>query len=774
MKKVRPSVSRLVALRRSLRGRIYALGVFICLFTSAALIVSNFLGNLSALRQTAERDVTFESRLLAQQLMESYDQLQNDAFALTKVEAVQGLLRASRNGGVDPVDGSTRAQLEIRAQALFRSIMQARAAYTQVRLIGLKDCGRERVRVNRIAGRLVETRPADLQRKCDRPYFRKGLTLKDGEHFFSDITYNREHGRIEEPRTPTLRVVVPVFDARARLTGLIVINEDYAKLLSRFARSVAIGHPMTISTEQGDFITRSAQGVVSRFQFHEDPSYRGPPLPKELLASTEEAWTSNRDGSLYASARLPAPDGGGASRVVVTLRVAHKTLYAPAQLTLQSGLLLSIPLMLLAIVTTLGVSVRVMKPLTSMTSSIDHAMRTGAEPDLPITREDEAGLLARAFQALLDIRRSQQARQVAIITNVCDAIVSVDEGGRILDFNPAAERLFGYEYAKVAGRHISLLIPPLSGDAGGPEDTLFGIEPTDDDHPGGHLQEREARKGDGSLFPIELTVSEIAMGNGITLRTCVLRDITPRKQMEVMQSEFISTVNHELRTPLTAIRAALGMLHHRVAGKGDAKADQLLQSALKGGERLHDLVSDILDLQRIQAGRMNYQMVECDIAALVEEAVERYQALGESRGVDLAADLPATRFIGMVDPVRFGQALGNLLSNAIKFSPPGAPVTVTVRRARAQTIEIRVTDQGPGIPASFRDKIFSRFAQADSSDARAKAGSGLGLSITKAIVENFSGTIGFESVEGRGATFVMAIPVARVLRGEEWNHAQQA
>ncbi|MBT0669348.1 PAS domain S-box protein [Novosphingobium profundi] len=757
MTKGQAGVAQPIGLRRSLRGRIYALGVFICLSTSGALIISNFISNQDALRQAAERDVAFESRLLARQLLEDYDQLQNDAFTLSKVEAVQGLLRALRNDDVDPVDGSTRAQLEYRARVLFRAIMQARSAYTQVRLIGLDDCGRERIRVNRIAGRLVDVATAKLQRKCARDYFQKGIRLKEGEYFFTAITYNREHGRIEEPRVPTLRVIVPVYDVRARIVGLIVINEDYGALLSRFARSVAIGHAMTIATLQGDFITRSARGRVAPFMFHEDPAYSGLPLPPGLLADRRAVWTSNRDGSLFASARLPAPDGDNASPVVVTLRVPNATLYAPAQQTLRNGLLLSIPLMLLAIVITLAVSVRVMKPLTSMTRSIDHAMRTGSEPDLPTAREDEAGLLARAFAALLEIRRSQQARQVAIIGNVCDAIVSVDQDGCILDFNPAAERLFGYGYAEAAGQPLSML-----------------MSPTGDEADLGEVIEREARRADGTLFPIELSMSEIRMPDGASILTCVLRDISPRKEMEALQNEFISTVNHELRTPLTAIRAALTMLHHRMAGKGDAKADHLLASACQGSERLHELVNDILDLQRLQAGRMNYTTVPCDLAALVGETVERYQALGESVAVKLVLDTAPTRLACAVDPVRFGQALGNLLSNAIKFSPPGGRVRITVRPTGKGTVQVRVADQGPGIPLSFRDKIFTRFAQADGSDARAKSGSGLGLSITKAIVENFSGTIGFESVEGRGATFVIEIPLQGAARQEVWRDAEQA
>ena len=243
--------------------------------------------------------------------------------------------------------------------------------------------------------------------------------------------------------------------------------------------------------------------------------------------------------------------------------------------------------------------------------------------------------------------------------------------------------------------------------------------------------------------------------------TGIIRDITERKQMEVMQNDFVSTVNHELRTPLTSIRASLGILQRLIAGKVDHKAEKLVSLSLQGCERLSHLVNDILDQEKIASGKMDFHLEELDIAELTREIVDRHHSLAEYYDVrfELHAGFECPQY-ATVDPSRFNQALVNLLSNAAKFSPPGQSVTIDLALLHgSDQLAISVSDKGPGIPASFRDKIFQRFAQADSSATRAKGGSGLGLNITKSIVEAFSGTIHFESTEGAGSTFTITLPV---------------
>ena len=242
-------------------------------------------------------------------------------------------------------------------------------------------------------------------------------------------------------------------------------------------------------------------------------------------------------------------------------------------------------------------------------------------------------------------------------------------------------------------------------------------------------------------------------GGLVSIRT----DITERKKIDRMKSEFISTVSHELRTPLTSIRGSLGLVTGGAVGEVPAQAKDLIEIAGKNCERLINLVNDILDMEKIESDRMEYKFDLVDLNVLIEQTIGANQAYGSEFDVSfvLTETEPDARVRG--DGERLSQVLANLLSNAAKFSPPGTEVEVSITRNDG-TFRIAVKDNGDGVPEGFRDRIFEKFSQADASDARQGSGTGLGLSISKAIVEKHGGRIDFESEVGEGATFYFDMP----------------
>ena len=273
------------------------------------------------------------------------------------------------------------------------------------------------------------------------------------------------------------------------------------------------------------------------------------------------------------------------------------------------------------------------------------------------------------------------------------------------------------------------------------------------------LEKRYIRK-DGRIIWGLLSVSLVRKSDGSPdYFISQIQDITERREMERMKNEFISTVSHELRTPLTSIRGSLDFVASASAEALDDAGRRLLDMARRNCDRLVLLINDILDIDKIASGTMRFDIREEAVAYLVEQCVALSQGFADKLDVRLEAGLPPERISVRVDAERFQQALTNLVSNAVKFSPAGGIVRVTATR-RGGDVVIAVRDDGPGIPADFRGRIFGRFAQADSSSTRAKGGSGLGLHITKEIVEHMGGTIGFDSAEGQGSTFWMAFPVA--------------
>ena len=239
----------------------------------------------------------------------------------------------------------------------------------------------------------------------------------------------------------------------------------------------------------------------------------------------------------------------------------------------------------------------------------------------------------------------------------------------------------------------------------------------------------------------------------------IYSDISQQKQVENMKSEFVSTVSHELRTPLTAIRGSLGLVTGGVTGALPEQAKAMLDIAYKNTTRLLSLINDILDIDKIQSGKMDFSLIQQNLMPLIEQSISGNAGYAEQYQVkfQLISSLPAV--IVKVDGDRLIQVLSNLLSNAAKFSYTGGTIDVTVA-LHTQGVRVAVSDHGLGISEAFYDKIFKKFTQIDSSDTRHKGGTGLGLNISKAIIEIMHGTIGFESEVGVGTTFYFVLPLA--------------
>jgi len=235
-------------------------------------------------------------------------------------------------------------------------------------------------------------------------------------------------------------------------------------------------------------------------------------------------------------------------------------------------------------------------------------------------------------------------------------------------------------------------------------------------------------------------------------------DLTEHKRIEQMKDEFVSTVSHELRTPLTSISGALGLVTGGALGDVPPGMEQMLEIAHRNSLRLGHLINDLLDMEKITAGKMAFDMREHSLCRLLEEALASNQAFATHFGVNcVLRDAPQINV--WVDGLRLQQVLTNFLSNAIKYTPEGGEVTLHCNLTETGQVRINVTDQGPGIPPGFQNRVFEKFAQADASDSRQQGGTGLGLAITKEFIERMGGRVGFDTEQGQGTTFWCELPV---------------
>jgi PAS domain S-box-containing protein len=362
---------------------------------------------------------------------------------------------------------------------------------------------------------------------------------------------------------------------------------------------------------------------------------------------------------------------------------------------------------------------------------------------------------AHAIETLVKRRTRElyesEHRLHAILDNAAEGILTFNAQGQIQLANRAAQQLLDGGDGGGDGLQQSKF-SQLFHEADQPMQ-LDKLLPDD-----GHVMcECLALRMDGSRFDIGLSLARLKQ-DGHGLYIAIIHDLTEKKRVERLKGEFVSAVSHELRTPLTSIRGSLGLLVGGVAGSLPDSAKKLLRLANENAERLSTLINDILDFEKLEYGGMLFKMESLPLLSLLDNALTINQGYAEKFSIKLVLlrTLPEPVRV-RVDSDRLIQVLSNLISNAIKFSHAHGQVEIEARLA-GQAVQIWVIDHGIGIPDAFRQQIFKKFSQADGSERRKYAGTGLGLSLAKSMMEKMGGNIDFDSVEGQGARFYLTLP----------------
>ncbi len=373
---------------------------------------------------------------------------------------------------------------------------------------------------------------------------------------------------------------------------------------------------------------------------------------------------------------------------------------------------------------------------------------------LILTSYPVCAVIARQRRLLRDMAASEERFRV-IAVNSIDVITVTDERGAWTYLSPSVTEMLGWTPAELIGHDGLEHVHPQDA-------ALYahGIELL--------RKGREALAGsfrirhrDGRYIWVE-TISRplrAATGTGSMGWVSNTRDISARKRVEQLQNEFIATINHELRTPLTAMLGSIGLAASGKFGKPEPQLARLLEMARSNGDRLGQLINDILDFEKASSGKMRFDLRTVAVDDLIDRCIGASRFYAERLGVTIEARQRAPGSLIRVDDSRFHQIMANLLSNAAKFSRTGGSVEVDAS-ARDGRCRISVIDHGHGIPAAFRKELFERFSQADSSDGRSRGGTGLGMAIAKHLTEQMSGRISFESEENVGTIFHLEFPLA--------------
>jgi len=395
----------------------------------------------------------------------------------------------------------------------------------------------------------------------------------------------------------------------------------------------------------------------------------------------------------------------------------------------------------------------VTRPLNEVIRATRALSKGEPAPRLAVRTADEVGELAEAFNEMTrKLRDTTVSRDYLdrVLETMGECLVVTGPDGTITRVNPAVCKLSGVGEDELLGQncrdlfrapqgHVSLL------DALGQDGSAHGLE-----------TELLARGGETVPVMVSVGAMEESAGRARSY-VVVAADIGERLRIEQQKDEFITMVHHEVRAPLTAVRGAIGLLDGGVAGELGERGQELVEIALRNSERMERLVNDILVSRKLESGRMEFHYEKVELMSLVEQAIDgtsTYAAKFDVR-FELSKGVPGAMV--RVDPDRMIQVLTNVLSNAVRFSAPDDVVTVKGSRHDGM-LRVAVSDAGPGISEDFRDHVFEAFARAEHDEWRHRSGTGLGMSISKAIIDELGGAIFFETELGVGTTFFVDIP----------------
>lgn len=692
------------------------------------------------LRPVALYNLSRHGRLLASDLDGQVGAARAEVLAIRDSPGLRELIRAERAGDADAAT-MWREHLERRFVADVRQWPSVR----QLRYLRAEPVGHEVVRVHRGPGGEPVVQPeAQMQDKSRRDYYERAMALAPGEVHMSSIDLNVEHGAVEIPHQPTLRIAAPVEGDDGTRAGVVVLNLDMGLLFRRLSPA-SDDHRLFVVNGEGDYLVHPDADKAFGFQLGEQHLLKTD-LP-EAAARLDEStsfFTNTAAGQAVAVTTIPSQlDGGPRWTLVET--VPRHVLLSVLEPVRRLSLTVGGAAMVVGLVLSVLVARSLTRPLAQLTEAA-RALRRGRKPVIATETEGEIGELASAFRQMSDTLeerdvelRRQERRFRRVVETAPVAMLVFDDDGTITLANHKAEALFGFGHDELVGERVDGLLPDRANAHGGEEP-----------------RELHASCKDGRSVPIEMAMTPLEdVGGTSTLASIIDVSERKRREDELRRSndeleQFAYVASHDLQEPLRMVTSYLSLLGERYSGKLDDQADTYIHFAVDGARHMKSLVDDLLAYSRVGSDSRPFAVVDLD--RVVDVVLEAMSVTVQETGATIERDhLPEV----LGDEVQLRQLFQNLIGNAIKFRSQKAPHIIISANRTETHWAIDVSDNGIGLDMKFANRIFQMFQRLHSRHVH--PGSGIGLAIAKRIVERHEGRIAVDSEPGRGTTFSITL-----------------
>ncbi|MFT7313850.1 MAG: PAS domain S-box-containing protein [Paraglaciecola sp.] len=691
--------------------------------------------------------------------------------SLRDTPPIQAIIRARVNNGVDPISGNTLAQWRQRLAVTLRAFIANHPEYQQIKFIDKR--GEELVKVHRIVnGEVVIVPNSELQNETDSSYVKETVKLKTGETYYFDVGLHREYGAIQLPHQPVLRMATPVFAVGGNVSGVIVLNLSTERLFEKIA-SKTDGVQRAIVNDRGFFIKHANPSKTFGFDLDVDRtlSTDEPYMAQTILSQDSFIRYDKAEGELEGFEKIFFSPQDHNRYWVLIFHIPENLVFANINTSLQRILLFSLLIGVVSIVFIIWfLSRKILAPVVAM-ASVSERFKAG---DLTVRLDtasvsDEILTLYEVINSLVENQQqvtnllqkkvaSQTKRLSAVIDNIVDGIITIDEQGIIETFNPAARKIFGYSEKEIIGQNVKILMPASYKNKH--DNHLCTFE---ENNLG---REVIGERKDGTNFPMELAVSELIVDN-VRCFVAIIRDITERhnaqtalkiskhtaEQANLAKSEFLANMSHEIRTPMNGVIGMTNLLLDTPLNQEQYNFTKIVKSSAKS---LLAIINDILDFSKVEAGMLEMEDITFDMGMLINDFGSSIAMRAHEKGLALVCPANALQHHWYsADPGRIRQILNNLVGNAIKFTQHGkVAVYYSVHKQSELRTIVRfdVTDTGIGLSTEQQAGLFERFSQADGSTTRTYGGTGLGLAICKQLVGLMNGEIGIKSIRGKGTT----------------------